>query len=757
MRTSAIAIIMSIIWPLAPAAIAQQAAAGAAAGGDQPKDSGPSVADIVVTAQFRAQNLQDVPIAIEAVNADTLSSSGVRTTDDLQIATTGINIQRQTGASLIFIRGIGTAGGQAAQEGAIATFIDGVYQPSPSSVTGSLANIERVEVLKGPQGTLYGRNATGGAVNIITLTPSFEPTGLIEFGYGNLQTVQARAYVSSGITKAIAADVSLYYNNQMKGFGRNLYTGTEISKGEDFAVRSKILFELGEDTKFTLGGDYNSSKGSFGVPQRVAPGAVLIDTVGLSDLPGVTPFPGGFYDAYTELDPYIHIEGYGFSGTLEHHFGDVSLTSITAWRSLDIFTQTDSDGTSQQVTSAYLTEKNKQFTQELRLQGDSGPFNWLVGGFFLHSKAGYAPFDAFGSAIRAAFGGAPTSPDRLLIENNLQKTTSYAAFGQITWSVGEATDITAGLRYTHDKRSINPDAYVGYSTDRDLLIPVPVALGAVAPGGDTSGFFAQQDSFSKLTWRLAIDQKITPDLLAYASYNRGFKSGIFNTTSFGNPAVKPEVLDAYEVGFKSTLLDRRLRLNGAAFYYDYSNIQLSQLVGSSQVLLNAAVAEIYGGEASFEAAITDAFSLRGGVAYTHGRYKSFPNAPFFEQAPGPGFGSIVTSGDAGGNRTVYTPPWQINLAADYSVPVGDGELAANISYLYVDKFYFTADNRSPQPSYDLVNTQLKYTSDAGLVVTLWGRNIFDKQYFASRFNAPAGETVVAAAGRTYGVSLGYKF
>lgn len=754
MRASAIAILASVLCPLTPAFAQEQPPADPQSSSEERT----GLDDIIVTAQFRAQDLQDVPIAIEAVGQQALAASGVRTTDDLQIATTGVNIQRQTGASLIFIRGIGTAGGQAAQEGAIATFIDGVYQPSPSSVTGSLANIERVEVLKGPQGTLYGRNATGGAVNIITLTPSFTPTGMIEFGYGNLDTIEARTYISSGITKTIAADIAVYYNNQMKGFGRNLFTGTEVFEGEDFAARSKILFELGEDTKLTLGADYNTFKGSLGIPQRVAPGAVLIDGIGLnSSLPGVTPFPGGFYDTYTELDQYLDVKGYGFSATLAHDFGGVSLTSISAYRNLRIFSSADSDGTSIEVTSAFLTEKNRQFTQELRLQGDAGPVNWLVGGFFLDSKAGYDTFDVFGLGIRQAFGGAPTSPDRLLILGNLQKTTSYAAFGQLTWALGETTNITGGLRYTYDKRSINPDAFLGFTADRSILIPVPVALGAVPPGGDTSDFFAQKDSFKKVTWRLAIDHEVTPDVLVYASYNRGFKSGIFNTTSFGAPAVKPEVLDAYEVGFKSKILDNRLRLNGAAYYYDYSNIQLSQLIGSAQLLLNAAVAEIYGAELSFEAAVTDQLSLRGGVAYTHGRYKEFQNAPFFTQAPGPGFGSIVTAGDASGNETVYTPPWQVNLSADYRIPVGDGELSANVSYLYVDRFYFTADNRSPQPSYDLVNAQLKYDFGDGLSARVWGRNIFNTHYFASRYNAPAGETVVAAAGRTYGVSIGYKF
>lgn len=698
---------------------------------------GARLEEVLVTAQFREESMQDVPIAISAVSGEGLTNAAVRSMDELSIVVPGITIKRQTGASLVFLRGVGTGGGQAAQEGAVATFIDGVYQPSPSSTTMSLSNLARVEVLKGPQGTLYGRNATGGAINVVTLAPSTETNVRGQVGYGNKDTVEANFYGTTGIGGNSAIDLAAYYRDQGDGFGENLLTGSDINMGEDLTLRSKLLLSLTERTELTLAADYNSYDGSEGIPQRVTPGAVLVD--------GVEKFPGDFYDATLNVDPDIEFDGWGVSATLVHQFNDsLELTSITAYRELDVDTVTDPDGSQAQFQDAYLYETNTQFTQEIRLAGDAERFNWLVGLYYLEGESGYDPFYVEGIGVGIATGGA----DIINIDGSLQDTTSMAAFGQLTYAITDSTNVTGGVRYTKDKREYGAHFFVGLSGLPQL------GLIEAAP----ANAFDDSETYSEPTWRLAVDHLFSDNIRGYMSYNRGFKSGIYNVTAPGQTPVDPELLDAYEIGIKSELADGRIRLNGAAFYYEYDNIQLTALVGAEQQLLNAAEAEISGLEVDFNAAVTESLTMTGGLSYTDGEYVDFPNAPTWTQNPFPPGGNSVSTGDGEGNTTVFTPEYTANLALDYVVAVGASEIAANISYVWTDSFYFTADNSSEQDAYGLVNAQLTWFSpDRKYNVRLWGRNVADEEYYMSGYQSQTGATVVAASGRTYGISVGFDY
>lgn len=684
-----------------------------------------------MTAQRRAERLQDVPIAITAVSSAKLSASGVRSSDDLKIAVPGLNLSRQTGASLIFLRGVGTAGGQAAQEGAVATFIDGVYLPSPSGATMSLSNIERVEVLKGPQGTLYGRNATGGAINVITKSPSFRTGVAAQLGYGNHDTIEANFYGTTGLTDKIAVDLAAYYRNQRDGFGKNVFTGNDFMRGKDAVVRSKLLFTPTEDTTITIGGDYAYYKGSEGLGQRGTDSSNLVN--------GKVGYTGRFYDISLENDPYLTFKGGGVSATIEQGFGDVKLTSITAYRSLKVDSITEADGTELQVLGLHLVEKNRQFSQEVRLGNDGERFTWILGGFYLKSRSGYDPFDIFGAGL------AGQGLRELRIDDSFQRTTSLAAFGQLTWHIGSATNLTVGGRYTRDKRS-----YHG-ALSGDVIGVGFVPLAA-------SNAFDSSKTFKKPSWRLSLDHKFSPDVMGYVSYNRGFKSGIYNVTSPGAPPVNPEQLDAYETGLKTTLFDNRLRLNSAVYYYKYKNIQLISQVGATQLLLNAARAKIYGLDVDFDAAITGRFSINGGFAYIHGRYGEFPNAPYYTPNVPPAVGNSVVARSGKGNRTVQTPDFSGTVAASYRVPVGENELSFNLSYVYNDGYDFTPDNSLKQKAYSLVNAETVLSlADGRYNVRVWGRNLFQEHYLFSGFQGEVGNTVVAATGRTFGVSVGVKY
>lgn len=703
---------------------------------DSPQRGG--LAEIIVTAQKRSENLQEVPIAITAVTADSLATAGVSNIESLSASVPGMTITRQSAATMIYLRGIGTTGGQSGQEGAVATFVDGVYQPSMSGSTFSFNNIERIEVLKGPQGTLYGRNATGGAVNVITRDPSYDATAKFDIGYGNRNTVEASAYVSGGLSDTVAIDIAGLYNNVIDGFGRNTITGGKVNTRRDWGVRSKLLFEPSEQTKIILAGDYSQNSGSYGVSFNPVVGTMQ------TLLGPVTADYGNRYNVRSDVDPSLNTENWGFSGRIQQAIGGLTLTSITSYRKLDQFQNLDLDAGPLPLAEANLQETNSVFTQELQLaNGKSSSLQWIVGLFYLNGKAGYDPFDLRGQA----FGFDPTlaalGADGQYI-NDEQKTKSYAIFGQATYALSDRVNITAGARYTIDERKL----------DYDFFFTAPAAPGGLIPVA--SGI--KKETFKEPTWRLALDYKVTDDVLLYGSYSRGFKSGVYNLTSPLDAVVKPEKLDAFEIGLKNELFDRTLRLNLAGFYYKYSNIQLTIIRGGAQTLINAAKAEVKGAEAEIQWAPTEGLVLNGGLQYIDGEYTDFPLTPVTTLNPVFPFGVITTPTATKGLPLIRTPKFSANLTADYTLDVGGGdELGFNVAYQYSGSYAFEPDGRLRQKAYSLVNGSVRYKLDDAVTLRLWGRNIFDKKYYSQVTSTFLGDLQNVAFGRQYGFSIGYEF
>lgn len=729
-----------------------------------------SIPEIIVTAQKRAENIQDVPIAISALPASALAESGIRSTQDLSQSVAGLNVTRTTEATVFTLRGIGTQGGSTGQDGAVATFVDGVYMPSMAGATFALNNIERIEVLKGPQGTLYGRNATGGAVNVITRRPQQEFSMDASLGYGNLQTMEGNLYATGGLAKGVSADVAVYYRNQDKGFGFNRIIGRDVNKSRDFIVRSKLLFEIGPDTDLTLAGDYARTKGSIAIAYRPVPTSQLVDGTGFADF---VANGNGYYDSQSEFNPIVDTRSFGGSAKLQHGFGDFTLTNILAYRGAKGFQRVDVDATPLKLVDAPLFNREKQWTEEIQLAYDSGPIKAIAGFFYMDAKSQYDPFQIAGLAISGQSGGLS---DRLVIYST-QRTKSYAAFGQASWEFAPDTNLTLGARYTIDKRRLNADQYFA------IGIPLPDAYCSAycRPDGDLFplGSIAQSKTFKKPTWRLALDHKFGPDFMVYASYSRGFKSGVYNLTSPADAPARPETLDAGEIGFKSTIFDR-IRFNAAGFYYKYKNIQAFQVNGASTTLTNAASAKIYGFDFDFQAEIGAGFSLSGSGAYLHDRYGDFPVATisFLEQPAGsppyagytPGLGNYVypncgnpaDSGQfycsASGNKLVNTPDFTLNLALNHELELAGGKLVSNVNWSYNSGFYWAVDNRLKQPKFSLFNAQVVWSApEERWNIRGWVRNLTDKKYLLSLNENGTGDEGVPAPGRTYGVSVGFHF
>src|SRR3984893_13184160 len=499
---------------------------GAAPGGLQ---------EVVVTANKRRENIQDVPIAISAITASDLAAHGVQDTLDVAAAIPGLTMQGSMNGLQAHLRGVGTAAIQAGEENSIATYIDGVYIASLSGSLLQLNNIQQIEVEKGPQGTLFGRNATGGVISVTNEAPSHTFGASTALSYGNYNTVEASAYLTGGLSDTLAADIAGYISNQGQGYGRNLATGDDIQKNQDLAARSKWLFSPSDVDTLTLAFDFERTHSStldafrlvYGHPSNWGPGAP--QPTGQPYL-----FTGGPWDTATYQNPADDFMQGGASLSYQHDFDFAHLTNITAYRDAEKSLVWSAQPIPTPAETAGWIEKERQITEEVQLaSADTSVIKWVGGLFYLHGHAAYEPF---------FIEGTGTTPPPLNHIDFLadELTDSYAAFGQSTAPIPfvSNTDVTVGLRYTREKRGITG------ATEAYFLPPLPVA---------ESGLTDANKTFSKLTWRLSLDHHFTDAVLGYASYNRGFKSRVSNMISAGGPGTEPgssEVTDGDWAGRK---------------------------------------------------------------------------------------------------------------------------------------------------------------------------------------------------------------
>jgi iron complex outermembrane recepter protein len=703
--------------------------------------------EIVVTAQKREQSMQDVPISLNAVTSAKVEQMGIFQAEGLIQAVPSLNVTHNGTAPSFYLRGIGTVASQPGQDSAIATFVDGVYQGGLDGGMFSFNNIERVEVLKGPQGTLFGRNATGGAINIVTRDPSFEPEMKAEVGYGNLDTLEGNLYVTGGLTDRLAADFAAYYSDMGEGFGKNVTTGGEANQRRDRAFRGKLLFQASDDTRITASAAHSYTGGNDNLSYRPVDTAYAL----LRTEPGTGGTGAGFWDIISDEQPGDYVKSTNGYLKLEHDFSFGKLTSITGYNKIEALQDGDLDTTENFLVHYMSVGYAEQYTQEIQLASpDDSDLQWVTGVFYLDAEAGYGgpggrALDIFGPI----FTFDPVFPLWGVSHLTQQDTQSIAVFGQMTYPLTDRLNITLGARYTQDERD-----FTGETSARDATNSFDIPFGVRTDSVDTD----------EPTWRLALDYQVNDDVMAFISYNRGFKSGSYNTTAPYDPPTEPEILDAYEIGLKSTLLDNRLRLNMAAFFYDYSEIQLSKISGAAQTILNAAEAEVIGFDMDFDAVLTDNLSLTGGIALLDTEYKELSDAPVsFPAGPGAGVGFVdcvanPAGCDLSGNDMILAADITYNVGFLYSAPVADGTLDVAGNYFYNDGYATEVDNRLQVDSYGLFNANIKWTAPSGnYYVKLWGRNLTDEEYLAQYISVFTADLGAAADGRTYGVAVGANF
>lgn len=699
-----------------------------------------TVGDVVVTAQRREQSLQDVPIAITAFNAEALERTAATGIQDVAGKAPGVTLtQFNIGEPQIFIRGVGTSSDSAASDPSIGVSIDEVSIGRSGGSSLGFLDIERVEILRGPQGTLYGRNASGGAMNIYTKRPRFENSGMIKARLGSFEDRGLELMLNRQFSEETAGRIAMQWNDN-DGYAKNVTTGRGLEGGEQFGVRAQVLHEKG-DWSFLGGVDYSKDdmQGHARIPVTASstpPAFVsMIDRIreGMD-----------VRTSYSSADNYQVRENWGLTGRAQWsggaHFDVISLSS---YRSNDYSWRDNLGGIPfpdfPLAVDNSASEEASQFSQEFRLASKSGSrIDWVAGIYYFRETVDRSERYEVQTALPIAppnFGGDT-------VFDQYATNTSYAIFGQATIPFAEIWELTLGARWTHDKRDVHQ---IAIDMEGGANPPVGIPLGPTGSPFDTKG----SASFEEPTWKLALAVEPVQNMRFYASYDRGYKAGAFPSTAQNavqaTTPLRSELLDNYEIGAKTTLAGGRLRLNAAAFMLDYTDLQVYELLGLTLVTSNAG-AEIRGFE--LESALAVNHNITIGGSYTRLDTK---------------FTSDAVSGNLAlpykGNALSRSPESQFTLYADGQWDVWGGILSARADYQWTDDFYFDPSN-APEvlvSSYGLISAFASWESADGLKFSVYGKNLGDTEYQQHIIkNANIGFSVFGAP-RSFGVSVSKAF
>ncbi|KRB91246.1 MULTISPECIES: TonB-dependent receptor [unclassified Sphingomonas] len=729
--------------------------------------------EIVVTAEKRATNLQKTPISITALSGDSMRKAQIRTLIDVKSLVPGMQMGETDGYAQITIRGIGIANFVPGADSAVALNLNDVYVSRPIAQLTGLYDLSSLEVLRGPQGTLFGRNATAGAINMTTTRPTDSWSGYGRLTVGNYAAVNAEAAVGGPLGETVGIRVAGFIDKH-NGYGRNETTGNEVADKDARGIRGTLVFEPTPDFKATIIGEY-FKESDRGAALHYQGSAGLIPLPGTSGQPILSLLQGGFVttdrqNTVTPLDSAFRLRTSAVTGILEWTSGPFGVKSITGYRDQDSRTFTPLDDGSTANGFYVAGEPAKQFSEELQFHYNTDRLHATGGVYYFHEKdasnPGVSPFKY--SALQRFFGpifGIPPIPadqdyyvDFVEIGGTL-KTTAKAAFGQLSYEATDGLTLTAGIRYSHEKKSAALNNSFSLTAPWTPQTPQPAVS------------YRDSTTFSSTTPKFGIQYQVDPRTLVYATYSKGFKSGGYDVTAVA-PPFKPEKLTDYEAGIKTTLLDNRLRINLGGFYYDYSNLQVAQVIGSSVFTTNAATARIYGGEAEVTFAPTNNFQLDVAASYLHARYREYCGPSSVQvafQTPAgicsPTAGALPALGviDFSGRKLNNAPTFSGHTAATYNWDMPNGNLSLRGELEFTTRVYFTPDNVEmiSQSGYVKQNAFLTYTSNAGWHVTAYARNISNKDTWTSgQVSTPIlGSPVHGAVSppRTFGVEIGTKF
>lgn len=751
--------------------VAQGARAEAASGVSQ-------VGEVVVTAQRRSQNIQDVPISVQAVSSKELLAAGIKNTQDLGQITPNVTIISPIGAGnqpLITIRGIGLNDYSTNNAGPNGVYTDDVYISAPSAQNMALFDISQVQVLKGPQGTLYGRNTVGGALVFNTNRPTDYFTGEAHVEYGAYNTFQLEAAVGGPITPNLDGRISAIYNHS-DGYFKNELTGSNIDNVNNEAARLQLLYKPNDKLKIyfasTIGYVKNHPQpyGHIGVFQPGTQGDAspvmctpaqayaggCVDMFGY----GTQPYWKGSFDREQDLTNLAAITQF----RVDYDTGPVTLTSITSWQYDDKFHPEETDSSPNNLLTATYGVHSNTWTQEFRAAHTSKTFNWVIGAYYLHELLTQnQPLSLFYDGDKFGGLGIPAGPGnfdnvaQISYDHSAQTIDSGAIFGQGDYTWGKLT-FTLGGRYTWERKEFN---YFGSTQYQD---------GGLGNYGALTAFVHDDPSAvnSNFTWRAALNYAITPQVRVYGSVATGFKSAAFNGTFLSNDqatvdvqlqAVKPETVTSYEIGEKATFFDRRLVLNTAIFYNDYKNEQVLAALTGTVLIGDPPTPQTIttSGLTNAPKAFTEGVEVELTAIPVHGLTITLQPAWLNTHLSDPAFAPINNK------ELANAPHVTMTAVADYRWELANGD---DIDFRWNSNFrghYFFDSTNDPyiqQNSYWLHNLNITYESSKHWDVGVFVHNIANEKYqlTSSDISVPFGflEPVYGPP-ITYGVQASYRF
>ncbi len=736
---------MGRLSKLGAAAIALPAlfAGGGAWAQSDTGEAADSIADIVVTAtRTGASQAQKTPIAISVFSADQLTASRIDNVKDLVAFTPNLNVGQASASAQIYIRGIGSNNVFNGSDPDVTVQSDGVYIARAFGQFADFVDIDRIEVLRGPQGTLYGRNAVGGTINIISRKPGDAFRGEVQASAGNYGLLQAKAYFSGPLVPGrIQASISGNYVTH-NDYVKNIVPGVKgLGNANRGGLRGQLRFTPSDRLEVIVGGDWN---------RGTERGGAYTQLLAATPLAPLASSLVGNYRKMAVDDPLtMTTRIWGVSSEINYALSDiVSLKSITAYRRSFYVADGDSDGTEQPINFAFQSDLSKQFTQEFNVNISTDRFKAVMGAYYfrehqLSTLINNTPPSVGTAANRA--NRTTTFPDA--------RARSQALFVQGSFDITDTLSATAGIRYTDDRKHLDQNL------DR-------VSLNPATPGAPTPGFpfiASITRKFNAWTPKFGLDWQALPNVFAYGSVTRGYKSGGTNFAATGllGLSFEPESLWSYEAGVKTDWFDRRLRLNVTGFIYDYKDLQVQSLLAPGVVAIgNATSAKVKGIEIETVAKPVAGLSFTLNYALLDSRYKSFtdssvPSALIPYLTASPLYNPVARTYDATGNRLTAAPHSSISGSAQYEHPVGDGSVFIRGEYYRQSRAHYDPSNAAimSQKPYDLINASIGYVDPDGWSLRLIGKNLSDTNYLitiAGNRVVPAG---LAGTPRTFAVQF----
>lgn len=662
--------------------------------------------EIIVTAQKREQPLQLVAASVTALSAELVKNAGIKDVSDLGLYTPGLVVSTNGTAGRVYIRGVGNNLDFLGSQGAVAVHVDGVYQSRPWGVFYDFIDVERIEVLRGPQGTIYGRNATGGAINVISAAPTEELMARASMSVGNFDEVKLEGWVSSAITDGVTG--RLMVSRKLRdGFTKNLVPGSERLGDEDLvSTRGELQMSPSDNVQLRLLGRYFS---------RDTEGQAIVPTTdGLAATLGARSNTDPFEVSHN-IDTFFEADNYELAAIATWSISaDLALESTTAYGENTVDYHLDTDGTEVDAVHFQNREDHEQFSQELRLYNNAGSSQWAwqAGLYYLTERTsdiGVVFIPAIGADI-------PVSGE--------VDVDAFALFAQGTYELTERLGLTVGLRYNTESKSMRSPALVD-----------------------------DRASWNDWTPHVSLGYRLSDDAFIYGSITKGFKSGGYNVLG-GGERVGPEYVWSYELGSKADWFDHRVRLNAAMFYSRYDDQQVNTFTGAGLARIdNAAKSTIYGIELEAFAAPTDVTNIGVTVSYLNAKFDQY-------LAADPFLGAV----DLAGSRLSNAPKYSVTFSGDYTLPLKtQATITVHLDYLWQDDVkYDVFDNASTnQAAYGIVNAGVWYTEpERNWKVGLWIRNLTDQNHFTSHAKlnfTPEGTLSFTGKPRTYGLELSFNY